>query len=212
MLLNLLLNTLKLPKLFEDSFYVDDCFTGANSIQEAKELQSQLQDLFTGGFLLRKWNSSEQSLLQDIPSDLKHAHPTPPMPDGHQYTKTLGIEWNVSQDHFRLTVADQPPMDNLTKHALVSDIAKTLDALGWFSSTISRCFYSNCGSRTLTGTSVFHHPFMMLGYNGNPNSLFSPPSTFPDAISIRAPTSPPQKFMDSVTPLKGPMQQWSISG
>ena len=37
------------------SFYVDDGLTGADSIQDAIELQRQLQDLFAkGGFLLRK--------------------------------------------------------------------------------------------------------------------------------------------------------------
>ena len=36
-------------------------------------------------------------------------------------------------DHFRLTIADLPPLDNVTKRILVSDIAKTFDVLGWFS-------------------------------------------------------------------------------
>ena len=39
-----------------DSFYVDDGLTGADSHQEAVELQKQLQELFAkAGFLLRKW-------------------------------------------------------------------------------------------------------------------------------------------------------------
>ena len=42
-------------KVVEDSFYVDDGLTGADSIQDAIKLQGQLQELFTkGGFLLRK--------------------------------------------------------------------------------------------------------------------------------------------------------------
>ena len=37
----------------EDTFYVDDGLTGADSIQNAIKLQGQLQELFTkGGFLL----------------------------------------------------------------------------------------------------------------------------------------------------------------
>jgi len=39
-------------------------------------------------------------------------------------------------DHFRLTIAKLPPLDNITKRMLVSDIAKTFDVLGWFSPTI----------------------------------------------------------------------------
>ena len=46
-------------KAVHESFYVDDCLTGAESISEATELQKQLQELFSkGGFLLRKWCSS----------------------------------------------------------------------------------------------------------------------------------------------------------
>ena len=50
------------------SFYVDDGLTGADSVPEAIELQKQLQDLFSrGGFLLRKWNASDPTVLQHLP-------------------------------------------------------------------------------------------------------------------------------------------------
>ena len=40
------------------SFYVDYGLAGADSVQEAINLQTQLQSLFSkGGFLLRKWNA-----------------------------------------------------------------------------------------------------------------------------------------------------------
>ena len=52
------------------------------------------------------------------------------------YTKTLGIEWHSVLDHFRLNVANRSPHDQLTKRALVSDIAKTYDVLGWFAPVI----------------------------------------------------------------------------
>ena len=58
-------------KVVEDSFYVGDGLTGANSIQDAIELRKQLQELFTkGGFILRKWNSSKPAVLDHIPDDL----------------------------------------------------------------------------------------------------------------------------------------------
>ena len=48
----------------EKSFYVDDGLAGADDVETAITLQSQLQELFSrGGFLLRKWNSSEASVL-----------------------------------------------------------------------------------------------------------------------------------------------------
>ncbi len=119
------------------SFYVDDGLTGADSIGQAIVLQKQLQDMFLrGDFLLRKWNSSNPSVLKHIPSELTAAQSSHILPDPDMYTKTLGIEWNSFMDHFRLTISELPSLDNLTKRALVSDIAKTFDVLEWFSPTI----------------------------------------------------------------------------
>ncbi len=121
-------------EVVKKSFYVDDGLTGADSVQEAIELQGQLQDLFSkGDFLLRKWNSSNPSVLQHLPTDLKECQSMHMMPTSGEYTKTLGIEWNATKDHFRLTISDPPPLDTITKRALVSDIAKTFDIFGWFS-------------------------------------------------------------------------------
>ena len=53
------------------------------------------------------------------------------LPSPDEYTKTLGIEWNTGMDHFRITIARLPPLDNITKRMLVSDRAKTYDVLGW---------------------------------------------------------------------------------
>ena len=36
-------------------------------------------------------------------------------------------------DHFRLTISQSPLLNNITKRALISDVAKTL---GWFSLVI----------------------------------------------------------------------------
>ena len=88
----------------EDSFYVDDGLIGADSVEEAIELQ-QLQGLFScTGFLLCKWNSSDSLVLQHIPLDLQDVQPTRVISDSQQYTKTLGIEWNAALDHFQLSV------------------------------------------------------------------------------------------------------------
>ena len=121
----------------ENSLYVDDGLTGADSVEEAVQLQKQLQDLFSrGGFLLRKWNSSESSVLEHISPELRDSQSIHTLPDPDEYTKTLGIQWNSGLDHFRLTIAQPPSSRDLTKHLLVSDIAKTFDVLGWFSPAI----------------------------------------------------------------------------
>ena len=124
-------------KAVDDSFYVDDGLTGADSIDQAIELYHQLQGLFDkGGFLLRKWHSNEPEVLQHIDPELRERNSVHVISDPNEYSKTLGIEWNATSDHFRLTVADLPSQERLTKRALTSDIAKTFDVLGWFSPTI----------------------------------------------------------------------------
>ena len=124
-------------KSVQTSFYVDDGLTGANTVQEAIKLQQQLQDLFSkGGFLLRKWNSSNPLAIHHLPPDLKALKSTHEMPSTEEYTKTLGIHWNVSKDCFKLSTPSHAPLKTLTKRGLVSDIAKTFDALGFFSPSI----------------------------------------------------------------------------
>ena len=130
-------HALEFPKaanVVETAFYVDDCLTGANSVEEAIDLHQQLLHLFAkGGFLLRKWNSSDPNVLNHIEPEYRDTQSTHHIPTPDEYTKTLGIEWNANLDHFRLTVASLQETDNMTKRALVSDIAKTFDVLGWFS-------------------------------------------------------------------------------
>lgn len=124
----------KAAAVVEKSFYVDDCLTGSDSIQGAMELQRKLQELFKKG--LRKWNSNEHSALQHLDPELRDIQPTLSLSNPDEYMKTLGIEWNSTFDQFRLTVADHPLINVMTKRALVSDIAKTFDVLGWYSPTI----------------------------------------------------------------------------
>lgn len=72
-------------------------------------------------------------MLQSIPSKLRDSQATVFLSDSDQYTKTLGIEWNVSSDHFCVNVAELPPVKYMTKRSLVSDVTKTFNALGWYS-------------------------------------------------------------------------------
>ena len=94
------------------AFYVDDRLTGADSTEEAIELQKQLQDqFFHGGFLLRKWNSNDQMVLQHIPPEVRDPQSMYTIPDSYmEYVKTLGVEWNTNLDHFCLTVAKHLPI------------------------------------------------------------------------------------------------------
>ncbi len=120
-----------------ESFYVDDGLTGADSLDEATKLQEQLQELFArGGFLLRKWKSNDPAVLQRLPATLLGSQTSHAIPDPDDFVKALGIEWSTSLDSFRPTVAEFPRLETVTKRALVFDVAKTYDVLGWFAPSV----------------------------------------------------------------------------
>ena len=121
----------------KDSFYVDDGLTGAESIDTTIQLQQQLQKLFErGGFLLRKWNSSEPEVLEHIDPSLLDQQSLLTLPQSGEYTKTLGVEWNPSLDHFRLAITSLSHQESVTKRTMSSDIARIFDVLGWMAPVI----------------------------------------------------------------------------
>ena len=70
-----------------------------------------VQTLFSeGGFLLRKWNSSEPVVLEHLPPELIDTQSTHSFSDPEVYTKTLGIQWNSSIDSFRLSDVEPPSL------------------------------------------------------------------------------------------------------
>ena len=106
-------------KAVNESLYVDDCLTGADTVEEAIELQIQLISLFSkGDFLLWIWNSNNTFVLESIPSELRDPRVTHTINNTSDYTKTLGIEWNPQLDHFRITIAKLPFLEGVAKCSL----------------------------------------------------------------------------------------------
>ena len=120
----------KLQKLYTDPFF-DDCLTGASDSKSALLLQQQLTILFSrGGFMLRKWNS----LFWRKSLNVSEIHvKCIPFPKLHEYSRTLGIEWNSTTDVFRLNVAKPVSVTIIAKRNIMSDVAKVFDALSLFS-------------------------------------------------------------------------------
>jgi hypothetical protein len=117
-------------KAVDESFYMDDGLAGADLVKEAIDLQRQLQGLFSrGGFTLRKWSCSNPVVLTAIPDELQENQFICVLPEDDSYTKTLRVEWNTVMDHFCLKIAELPPLTNVTKHLIVSDVAKTFDVV-----------------------------------------------------------------------------------
>ena len=96
-------------KVAQENFYVDDGLSGADGIDQAIHLRMELQQLFNqGGFTLCKWNSSEKSVLDAIPPELRESDEVLAISDaGSGVAKTLGISWNTRLDAFFLSTASQ---------------------------------------------------------------------------------------------------------
>ncbi len=61
----------KAAYIVRNHFYVDDCLTGADTLEDAIDIRTNLCELFSHAqMVLRKWKSNSQSLLQTIPKKL----------------------------------------------------------------------------------------------------------------------------------------------
>lgn len=113
------------------SFYMDDLFSGANTIHQAKELQHQLIEMLKGaGMNLRKWSSNVPDLLVDLSPDQLN---NPLEFKCSETRKTLGLRWNSSTDSFSFQNQLDHNNKRVTKRQLLSEISKLFDPLGWLS-------------------------------------------------------------------------------
>ena len=120
------------------SFYVDDFLGGADSIQEALDLFTNLRVVLQkGGFNLTKWRSSSKEVLQGIPSAL---HETKPVKDSTSLqaptiSKALGLVWDSDKDVMSPCITVSPTFTS-TKRGIFRDVSKTYDVLGWIAPTV----------------------------------------------------------------------------
>lgn len=119
----------------ERGFYVDDCIFGADSVEEALEVQSQVVAILkSAGFHLRKWSSSCPILLEAIPESDRETDTLLDF-DSKMSVKTLGIQWCPTTDNFmfKISIGEH---DVHTKRTVLSDIAKIFDPMGLLSPCI----------------------------------------------------------------------------
>ncbi len=120
------------------SFYVDDCLTGADTVEKAKELAEDLvQVLKSIGMQLRKFRSNSEELLDSIPEQLREKKDLT-IQDPKASGRTLGIHWKVRDD--TLHIASPTPLSadvQATKRLIASTAAQVFDILGiWAPVTI----------------------------------------------------------------------------
>ena len=121
----------------KESFYVDDFLGGADNPEDAVLLFHQLRAILKkGGFDLRKWRTSSQEVLDQIPEELQESNPVKDSTATHSSThsKALGLLWDSTLDVMSPAISSAT-LTSPTKRGLVSAIFKTYDVLGWMAPT-----------------------------------------------------------------------------
>lgn len=120
----------KASKVVLKSVYVDDVLSGADTVEEAKDLQNDLVALLAkGGFSLHKWCANDPSLLEGIPVEQQEKQINFQDHGAKDAVKTLGLLWNPVEDNFFFSVKPLDK-DHWTKQQVLSEIAKLFDPLG----------------------------------------------------------------------------------
>lgn len=116
--------------------YVDDIFGGAASLDEAKEVMSQICQLcLAGGFPLQKWNSNSPELLSHL-SLLSNQNASTVELDSSRI-KVLGLCWQPPTDVFRFKPVSSC-VRVITKRSVLSEIAQLYDPLGLIAPVVIR--------------------------------------------------------------------------
>lgn len=112
-----------------EDFYVDDALTGADSIEEALELQNQLNKVLKEGCMeLAKWCSNKSVFNQSNQKELEIREP--------ESKSILGLRWLPNEDYFAYKIKQVPTENIWTKRKILSEIGKLYDPNGFISPLI----------------------------------------------------------------------------
>lgn len=130
----------------EKNFYVDDGLVSVPSVEEAKKLITESQELCKrGGLRLHKFNSNEEAALACLDPSERAATIEPLGLEPTLSERALGIQWSIKSDTFSFnsSLKDQPS----TRRGCLSVIASLYDPLGFiapFSLTGKRILQELC--------------------------------------------------------------------
>lgn len=118
-------------------FYMDDLMSGCYTVEEGMKLCEEMDALLKqGGFILQKWSSNKEELLNVTGKTEKIEEKSKETKDlefklDNNIVKILGLTWNRNRDEFQYSVKLPPLSAPVTKRKIISDVARLFDPLGW---------------------------------------------------------------------------------
>ena len=115
-----------------------DLLTGTSSKEEAEVLQGAfIKHLAKDGFHLRKWSSSDLSLIERFSDTYRESADTKHIESEEYSIKTLGVVWKRKQDIFTFNwkPADKAPQ---LKRRILSEVSHIFDPLGLLSPVVTQ--------------------------------------------------------------------------
>ncbi|XP_062704180.1 uncharacterized protein LOC134286566 [Aedes albopictus] len=149
----------------EKCFYIDDALTGAQTLEEACQLQHELVELLRRGCLdAHKWCSNPDVILQNVPAELKGEGVNVSNIDSESIVKTLGVAWSPKEDWFSFCVPpdESGPEQPLTRRKVLSDVARIYDPLGLIGPvlTTAKLFLREIADTTIDWDSPLPQPMV----------------------------------------------------
>ncbi|XP_067208500.1 uncharacterized protein [Linepithema humile] len=115
-------------EILKKHLYVDDLLTGAETIEEVREIREEIIALLSrGGFTIRQWASNDERVINDLESKALHANFAL---NGNHTLKTLGVKWSTHDDKLHYMTHPINTTERVTKRNILSEIAKIYDPLG----------------------------------------------------------------------------------
>ncbi|XP_045185375.2 uncharacterized protein LOC123543362 [Mercenaria mercenaria] len=121
-----------ISRRIKNDIYVDNLITGANTVDDAKRLYSEVKSMFDAASMnMRDWISNNDDVNKYIPD--KHKSQS-------KILKVLGYNWNAGKDLISVNPSSVLKTDStdVTKRHVLKQLASVYDPLGLFSPIILR--------------------------------------------------------------------------